>query len=94
MRLITDKELKIMAGELFLEEFGREFLIENRNRIGTGIIDYDDVVCVDFEIFEKDIGEYGDHVHMKGEEEHFPEIVFSVYINKKTGEMKSIINEL
>ena len=82
--MLSQKEIKIIAGRLFVEEYGRDFVCDNIDRIGTGLMYDDNSVRVDFDISEKNIDEYDDLFHLKGEE-HFPELIFSVLVDRQDG---------
>ena len=58
--MITILEAKKIAGRLFVEEYGEDYVRNNIDRIGTGVVDEDGTVQVDFELSEKSISDYWD----------------------------------
>jgi len=78
--MVTAQEAKVIAGKMLVEKYGADFVLSNKDRLGTGVEYTKDAINVYFDLSEKPIDYYPDLFHTD-EKEHFPEIFFAVAVN-------------
>lgn len=83
------KEGKIIAGQILINELGREYLIENRDKISTMESQEEHILQVDFYVDNRVAGdiktEYGG---IKVDDSYFPDMVLSVLVDLRDGTAK------
>lgn len=78
--MVTVQEAKVIAGQMLVEKYGIDFVLSNKDRIGTSVEYTEEAINVYFDLSEKPIDQYPDLFHAN-EEEHFPDIFFAVAIS-------------
>lgn len=88
--MITVQEAKTIAGRMLIEKFGLDFVLLNKNKLGTSVECSDGSIKIYFDLSEKPIDQYSNLFNMDGEEQS-PNIIYAVLIDSKD-ERATVIN--
>ena len=79
--MISEKEAKIIAGQILIEKYGKEYLEQNKKRLSIMLGREKGKVQIDFEFHKQDLDKVPSVEKDGGiyvEEKNFPEIILSI----------------
>lgn len=91
--MISEKEARIIAGQMLIKRYGKEYLEQNRKRLSILAGREKGKLQIDFELHKQDLDKIPSVEKNGGiyvEEKNFPDVVLSVEVDLKDGSAKII----
>lgn len=91
--MISEKEAKIIAGQMLIERYGKEYFEQNINRLSILVGREKGKLQIDFELHKQDLDKIPSVEKNGGiyvEEKNFPDIILSVEVDLRDSSAKII----
>lgn len=91
--MISEKEAKIIAGQMMIRKYGKEYIEQNRERLSIMSGLSKGKVQIYFELHKQNLNNIPSVEKDGGiyvEEKNFPDIIFSVEVDLRDGSAKEI----